>query len=116
MEPFKICSYCQHVWLNRNEMLADPDINLVGYQVNFENLELGLFLFNHEVCRTTIAVPANRFKDLYDGPVFAERQTGTDQCQELCLHENQLVCSPAQCECAYVREILHIVDHWPKKA
>lgn len=114
MEPFKICTFCNYSWPSREKFLQDPDIDLVGYQANFQELELGLFLFNHEVCRTTIALPAGRFTDLYNGPVFREKKTGTDQCLELCLHEQELSCCPSQCECAYVREILHIVNRWPK--
>jgi hypothetical protein len=114
MKPFKNCTYCDHLWSSREDFLTDPDIDLVGYQVNFQELELGLFLFNHEVCKTTIALPAGIFKDLYNGPVFEERQTGTDQCLELCLHEQELSCCPSRCECAFVREILNIVKHWPK--
>ncbi|UCG05207.1 MAG: hypothetical protein JSV83_14935 [Desulfobacterales bacterium] len=114
MEAFKTCTYCEYPWLSREEFLRDPNITLVGYQVNFEELELGLFLFNHETCRTTMAIRAGLFKDLYKGPVFKERQTGFEQCPEYCLHQDILDICREKCECAYVREVLQKVRHWPK--
>ena len=88
---------------------------MIGYQVNFDQLDLGFFLFNHLKCGTTLGISAGSFKDLYNGPVFSERLTGTEKCREYCLHEYQLDPCPATCECAYVREILQIVRKWPKK-
>jgi hypothetical protein len=115
METFKRCTACKHVWLTRERFLNDPKTELVGYQVNFENLELGFFLFNHLDCKSTIAIPAVHFKDLYEGPVYGERQFGTDGCPEYCLHEKQLLPCPEQCECAWVREVLNRVQQWPKE-
>ena len=114
MEAFKTCTYCRNPWISRKEFLGDPKITLVGYQVNFEELELGLFLFNHETCRTTIAIQAGLFKDLYNGPIFKERKTGSEQCPEYCLHQTNLDPCREKCECTYVREILQKVRHWPK--
>ena len=114
MEAFKICTHCRHPWLSRIEFLRDPKIALVGYQVNFEDLEFGLFLFNHESCRTTIAIRSGLFRDLYNGPILKERITGSEQCPEYCLHQNNLNPCPEKCECAYVRDVLQIVRRWPK--
>jgi G:T-mismatch repair DNA endonuclease (very short patch repair protein) len=50
---FKGCSICNKVWKNRDGFLDDPDIVIVGYQVHFEDLTEGLFLFNH-TCRGTL--------------------------------------------------------------
>ncbi len=88
--------------------------NFVGYQVNFSSLELGYLLFNHLTCQSTIAVPAGLFKDLYDGPVFSERKTDSDQCPGYCNDREALDVCGAECECAYVREIMQIVREWPK--
>jgi hypothetical protein len=54
------------------------------------------------------------FRHLYDGPVYAERATGTADCPEYCLYVAELGACLAKCECAYVREILQIVRQWPK--
>ena len=114
MAIFKRCTACEHLWPSRENFLNDFNTQLVGYQVNFENLELGFLLFNHMTCKSTIAVPAGQFRGLYNGPVFKENKTGSDGCPEYCFHENQLLPCPEQCECAYIREIIQIVREWPK--
>lgn len=110
----KQCACCGYAWRTLEALLGDPQLRIVGYQVNFDNLLLGLFLFNHLACGSTIAVPGRFFKDLYDGPIYASRATGTAECPEYCLHASELGACLAECECAYVREILQIVRAWPK--
>jgi hypothetical protein len=110
----KQCMCCGHAWRTLEALLGDPQLQIVGYQVNFDNLLLGLFLFNHLACGSTIAVPAGLFKRLYDGPIYATRATGTAECPEYCLYASELGACLAKCECAYVREILQIVRAWPK--
>jgi hypothetical protein len=107
--PFKTCPTCDHVWQNREDFLSDEEIQVVGYQVHFEDLKLGLFLFNHRECGSCIALEAGGFRDLYDGEIFSERLTGGPNCPGHCLHEEMLGPCPAACECAYVREILDII-------
>lgn len=114
MDIFKKCTACEHLWMSRDNFLNDSNTQLVGYQVNFENLELGFFLFNHMICKSTIGIPAGKFRDLYRGPVFKENMAGTESCPEYCLHEDQLLPCPEQCECSYVRDILQIIQDWPK--
>ena len=112
-EAFKQCTSCGFKWSTRDQFLEDPDIELVGYQVNFVELLAGFFLFNHS-CGTTLAVLSEAFEDLYDGPVFSERATGSEECQKHCLHEDDLSPCPAQCECAFVREIIQYIKSWSK--
>lgn len=111
--PFRTCSLCSKVWETRNDFLDDPDIVIAGYQVHFEELSEGLFLFNHS-CKGTISLRAGLFRDLYDGPIFEARLTGTDDCPEYCLIKHELRPCPAKCECAYVREIIQLIMAWPK--
>ena len=89
--------------------MEDADIELVGYQVDFEDLSLGLFLFNHLTCKTTLAVHARLFKDLHTGPVYLERKTGQTECPGYCLRTPELAPCPAECECG-----LQIIREWPK--
>lgn len=110
---FKTCTICEAIWQTRDDFLADPDIFIVGYQVHFNALTEGLFLFNHS-CRGTLAIKAGEFEDLYKGPVFQKRLTGTGECREHCLHSEDLDPCPAECECAFVREIVQIVNGWQK--
>lgn len=113
---FKSCPCCPRVWATREEFLADPRIEIIGYQVHFEALDLGLLLFNHADCRSTLAVHVKHFRDLHTGPLFATRRTGEPECPRFCLRVDELGRCPAECECAFVREILQIIRHWPKAA
>ena len=81
--------------------------------MRFESLTAGYFVFNH-ACQTSLAVMVREFCDLYDGPVYAVRRTGTPECPEYCLHQGELRGCPARCECAFVRDILQLIRNWPK--
>lgn len=109
---FKQCTKCERTWEDRNAYLCDPDIRLVGYQINFDDLKLGIFLFNHLSCQTTLAIDAAKFIDLYDGPIYTESQKGTEACEEHCLYTDDLERCANHCECAYVREIIQILRSW----
>ena len=111
--PFKECKVCGQVWKDRQSLLIDASVQLLGYQVYFEDLIAGLFLFNH-ACMGTFSIQAGAFIDLYDGPIFEERKTGSEECPGYCLHKNELRACPAKCECAYVREVIQLVKNWPK--
>jgi hypothetical protein len=111
---FKKCPKCSFQWDRRLDFLQDPRLEPIGYQVNFKSLAAGIFLFNHD-CKGTLAIPAREFQDLYHGPIFKDRATGSPECTEKCLHQGDLTPCPAQCECAFVREILQVVRNWPKK-
>lgn len=86
---------------------------MIGYQVNYDELLAGMFLFNH-ICGTSLAISAEEFQDLYDGPIFTERLNGTEECEDHCLHESDLRPCPAKCECSFVREIVQVILNWPK--
>ena len=115
MSDFKKCTFCGHRWKSRKAFLEDSTTDLIGYQVNFDNIHLGYFLFNHLACGTTLGIPAGDFRDLYDGPVYTEQLLGAKQCPEYCLQEDQLAPCPEKCECAYVRDIFQVVRRWHKK-
>ena len=113
-EAFKTCTNCRRDWQTREELLADRDVTVLGYQAHFDALELGLFLFLDGRCKRPFTIPAGKFTDLYEGPVFEGRRTGQDDCPGYCLAERELRPCPARCECAYVREALQIIADWPK--
>lgn len=106
--PFKKCPLCDFEWESRDVFLDDPDISLIGYQARFRDLTEGLFYFNHS-CNGTMAIPVNAFTGLYEGPVFEERKTGGEECPGHCLYKESLEPCPAECECAYVREIIQVI-------
>ena len=104
-DHFKTCSQCGFEWPTREAFLGDPALDVIGYQANFEALKMGFFLFNH-TCKSTLSVRAGEFGDFYEGPVFEARATGGEQCPGYCLNQEELSPCPAECECAFVREIL----------
>jgi len=113
---FETCPMCNEVWADREAFLSDPRVAVVGYQADFEALETGLFLFNHRKrkCGTTLVVETGRFMDLAAGPTYRKRLTGTKECSEYCLKQDELRPCPAHCECAYVRDLLQVVRNWKK--
>jgi len=111
---FKVCS-CGFSWEERADFLSEPLLQLVGYQVHFEHLELGLFLFNHASCGTTLSVRSGDFLDLLSGsPVYSHRLSGTDDCPEYCLRKEDLRPCLERCECAFVRDVMQVILGWPK--
>ena len=111
---FKICPHCGKTWPSRDVFLADPGLEVIGYQVDFEAIERGLFLFNHHDCKTTLAIPAARFKGLHHGPFFSERNTDSESCPGYCLRQHELEPCPAECACAWVRDVLQTIRQRPK--
>jgi hypothetical protein len=113
---FKKCSGCSKHWANRDEFLSDPNVQLIGYQVNFDALDTGFFMFNHVhgKCMTTMAMHTGLFRDLYKGEVYRVRETGSVKCPGYCLHIDNLEVCPAKCECNFVREVMQVILRWPK--
>ena len=101
------------MWGDLNDFLGDPEIKIIGYQANFDELSAGAFLFNHS-CGATLAISVKDFSELHQGPIFKKKAFGTDECPEYCLHQEQLGRCSIECECAYVRDIIYIIKTWPK--
>ena len=110
---FKTCTNCQEQWGSLDAFIQDPTIELVGYMPTFDDLGLGLILFNHD-CGTTLACQAALFEHLYDGPVYEMRKTVEPECPGHCLSETDLSSCSIKCSCAFVRETLQIIKQWPK--
>jgi hypothetical protein len=88
--------------------MGDGSVEIIGYQVHYKRLTSGFFLFNHS-CKGTFTVSVGAFEDLYHGPVFTERATGSEDCPGHCLYSEALESCPAECECAFVREIIQML-------
>ncbi|MBU0713200.1 hypothetical protein KJ762_12505 [bacterium] len=112
---FKKCPNCGFEWQVRDSFLIDPNNLLKGYQVNFNSLKQGLFLFDHLLCKTTMAIKAGEFRDLYNGPVFTKRRTGTEKCPGYCSRPQELSKCPNECDCAWARDVADIISHWKKQ-
>lgn len=108
MKNFMVCSNCGYSWKKREDFFNDKGVTIIGYQVNFEQLKAGFFLFNH-ICGTTFTLDVQSFEDLYNGPIFMDKEAGSDQCPGHCLHKSNLDPCPVKCECAFVREIIQIL-------
>lgn len=113
---FETCPMCNERWVTREAFLSDPGLVVVGYQADLQSLETGLFLFNHRIarCGTTLAIEANSFVDLVTGPIYTRSLVGTEECPDYCLSPEDLTSCPAECECAYVRDVLQVVRNWKK--
>ncbi|MEW6520246.1 MAG: hypothetical protein AB1461_12620 [Thermodesulfobacteriota bacterium] len=113
-QTFKQCPSCRRTWVDYLDFLADPCLQLIGYQALFEKLSDGLFLFNHS-CGTTLSIAVEALQHLYDGPVFPERVIGSESCPGLCLLKHETGPCPAECEGAHVRSIMQIIKQWRKR-
>ena len=110
--PFKKCGYCQESWASRAAFLADPAIELIGYQANSVIIEKGLFLFNHS-CGDTLSIEVAAFVDLHQGPILRAEKADASLCPGYCQHPNELRACPVACECAYVRDLLQLLKEPP---
>ena len=63
-KTFKTCTFCRYPWSCRDAFIDDPGLKISGYMANFDRLELGIFLFDHLNCKTTLALSADLFRDL----------------------------------------------------
>lgn len=114
VKSYAACPMCRKEWFSREEFLSDPEITLEGYKVNFVELKAGFFMFRHQGIHP-ITLVVEKFADLYEGEIFEERATGTDECPAYCLYEKELGRCFARCECAFVRDIIQIIKHWEKQ-
>ena len=105
---FKICSTCQSSWDNRDSFIDDRNLKFLGYQACLEDLDKGLFLFNHN-CGSTIAVTINLFYDLYSGPIWQEPLMNSEICPGYCLIEKEHRTCPNKCNCAHIRKVMHLL-------
>ncbi|MBT4511203.1 MAG: hypothetical protein HOC20_03185 [Chloroflexi bacterium] len=111
---FKKCPMCGMIWDIRAQLLSDPDAKVTGYIANLDHAELGIFLFNHETCGTSMGIEASQFTDMYDGPIYTEKLTRSAECPGYCLDKAELRRCPSKCECSYIRDVLDQIVNWEK--
>ena len=102
---------CTTSWVTRDEFLCDDSLELNGYQVDFENLYMGLFYFTHIIngCHTTMALRVESFLDLHPGPRHDHLDTDGDKCPGYCHSVEELGVCKNECQGAYIRDIIEIV-------
>lgn len=106
------CPMCGEQWQNREVFIADRSLELTGYQADFDRLEMGLFFFTHkqEGCQSTLSMRAGEFYDLNPKVRYRQRKTLQDECPNYCLYQGNLEQCPAECECAFIRELILILQ------
>jgi hypothetical protein len=62
-EPFRACGMCGRQWMTREELIADPELRLLGLQAIVDLPESNLVVFEHS-CGTSVSVLATRLRDL----------------------------------------------------
>jgi hypothetical protein len=100
-------------WPTRGSFLWDADTVLIEYIVNFEQLAAGLFTFRH-ACGAVIAIKAEAFLDLCEGPFFRENKAHTSGCPGYCLYSREFRTCPNSCECASVRNLIPLITQFEK--
>lgn len=112
---FKTCFNCSKGWETTTEFLEDPEIDLLGYQINIEDLSTGLFLFGHTSCQNGLAIYVRDFNSLRNGAVFTENKSGRKGCPGHCLYNTNF--EPCGNSCAYrwVRDVMQVIKGWKKQ-
>lgn len=108
---FKTCRVCDYNWPSRQEFLTDPSLEFIGYQSFVHEGILGLFLFNHHPCGTTLALSAKLFADLHGNQIYESRDEFEAAAPECLSSASGREC-PVACECGFVRKVIgHIDEH-----
>jgi len=107
-EMFLGCSCCDKIWATREDFLADGQLKLNGYQVDFARPETGFLLFTHhrEDCGSTLALEVHRFADLRPVQEHDLDLHGTAECGGLCGRTENLMRCGRKCRNAWVRELV----------
>lgn len=102
---------CKKSWETRDDFLADNEVELAGYQVDFIDVNEGYYLFNHSTrgCGTSIAVLVGSMLDLYDGPVYEDSKFESADCEGHCLNVNDFDKCDLPCSNARAREIMGVI-------
>jgi hypothetical protein len=105
---------CNQEWQRREELLADPQVNFLGYQAGVRNLQPEYFLFAHSDCVNTLAISPERLQDLALAPYprkAAPPSTARHASRRL---RYQLSPWSTRCENLLSRALLRVITRWPK--
>ena len=110
---FSQCKACGSQWPTRDIFLQDPNLEIVEYWADLNDISAGAFIFFH-TCGSNLSLSIRNFNGLYEGPIFNVRANQAEECPGYCLHKDNLRPCEVKCECAYVRNIIGIIKNWPK--
>jgi hypothetical protein len=110
-QTFKMCSMCHKVWADCERFVTDPELTVNGYQAFFDNPADGLILFTHRTkgCRSTLALKAAAFKDLYRGPKQFSMNFGAPSYPEHRADTRSLEFCETPCSMKWVRDVLQLL-------
>jgi hypothetical protein len=113
--PFMVCQMCGDLWQSASAFLRDALVLFVGYQQASVN-SVGVLLFSHLRCGTTLSLPADALAQFSRGPVLRDSCAPRGRWDDdYCLaRKGNRVCPP-QCPCAYVAEITRLIWGWSKE-
>lgn len=106
---FKQCPKCNQSWSSRESFLKDESTEFLGYQAFVEDGVLGMFLFNHASCETTLALSAADFVDLKPVELYQAPENQHGEPSPHCLSSLPGRPCPEKCECNFVREVIHVI-------
>lgn len=113
MTEFKRCS-CQVGWSTREAFVDDPDIVPIGLMfLPDEESNNVYYFFNHNTCKSTLAIDSDDFADLMEEPVPSVVKRGEEECEGHCSKKDDLEICSAECRNAPFRRFF--VNHLLKK-
>lgn len=103
MTDFKKCS-CQTNWESREEFVLDPDIEPIGISFSPKKDSFRAYYdFNHAVCKTTLMIDSEDFRDLIEETIPSNYNTGQRDCSGHCANKEDLEDCSAECRNAPFR-------------
>ncbi len=114
MNNYKSCPCCNSSWTTLRDFLLENELELVGYQANFENALEGLILFHHtkKGCNTTIALPVKNLTALeQDLKTLSSFIPETKDCLGYCRDSHNLKdCKNFNCKGRLIRKLIALLQ------
>ncbi|MEW6051551.1 MAG: hypothetical protein AB1644_10875 [Candidatus Zixiibacteriota bacterium] len=103
----KRCGNCG-VWLTASDFVNNPDLVPIGMMFIEDDTTTAYYMFQHETpnCRSSLAVPANEFREFIVEPVPDQVLTLSECCKEHCVKLNDLSNCKQPCYFAPFRRFL----------
>jgi hypothetical protein len=109
--PFRACGSCGKEWANWEDLILDPRLRLLGFQVDVRYPDANLLVFEHR-CGSSVSVLASRLR-----PFFREIEKdsglpslyGTHTCNKYCSQIENLVACDRRCANARDRHMIQLL-------
>jgi hypothetical protein len=110
---FKQCGKCAKKWETINDIIMDPELSIIGYQVNLKKPSEGLVLFLHSSgdCNSTLGIKVFYFHPIYKKAITDIPIVRPTNCPGYCLDEKNFEkCLEFECNGNYVRNLIQIIN------